>query len=609
MEKTESDAARLAVAVGHLKSGKRDIAQLELQALIDEHPGNVIALQLLGNMSYEAGDPARAALLFRRALGIDPLNADLWCNLATAEFLADRFGDGFLAIDRALALTPGNARAYAVRGSAHARQKHDAEALNDFAFALQLNPNDSLSAIHYWACACRMCWWPQSEMLLPKMTQLVSDGSPVLPPFSLLSVIDDPMMHRTCAANRARRYTPAHTMPLRVQPGSNARYKVAYLSADFHGHATTYLMAGVFEHHNKNLVETIAVSIGPAVADRMRVRVESAFDHFVDAHSWTDKAIAQWLIDQEVHILVDLKGHTEFARPGIVALKPAPLVVSYLGYPSTCGMPAVDYIIGDAVVTPMDHQKNYSESIVQLPHSYQCNDRTRPLPEKSPSREMEGLPPHALVLAAFNHPYKIRPEMFDAWCRILNRLPGSVLWVLCDQPQTQMFLRQQAGTHGISAERIVFARRLGYTEHLARHALADLFLDTWPCSAHTTASDALWMGLPVLTLKGESFASRVAASLLQCVGLRDMVVDSLSAYEAKAVELAQNPVGLKQIKAHLNSIRWQTPLFDTEGFTKHLESAYTHMIKRWQSGELPAPFTIHENGSVVDVAKPLAILS
>lgn len=332
----------------------------------------------------------------------------------------------------------------------------------------------------------------------------------------------------------------------------------------------------------------------------MRERVVNAFDQFVDAHLWSDVTIAQWLIDREINILVDLKGHTELARPGIIALKPAPLVVSYLGYPGSSGMPAVDYIIGDAVVTPFQNQDQFSESIVQLPHSYQCNDRSRPLPKLCSSRDSEGLPADALVFAAFNNPYKIRPVVFDAWCRILNRLPGSVLWVLCDHPQTQIFLLQQTTKRGVSADRVVFAKRLNYKEHLARHALADLFLDTWPCNAHTTASDALWMALPVLTLKGQSFASRVAASLLQCVGLRDLVVDNLSAYEEKAVELGNNRACLRDLRERLESGRWCTPLFDTAAFTKHLESAYAHMIKRWQSGAAPTPFAIQENGSVIE---------
>ncbi|HRK37063.1 MAG TPA: tetratricopeptide repeat protein [Burkholderiaceae bacterium] len=602
MEKTSPVDSRLIAAFDHLKSGRQDAACSAFQALLDVSPGNAIAVQMLGNIAYSVGEPLKAVAYFRRALELDPSQTDVWCNLATAEFQADRFAEGFHAIDCALALSSDNARVYAIRGSAYARQKRDVEALNDFAVALRLNPLDGLSAVSYWACACRICWWTQAETVSPRVRQLVDQGAPLVPPFSLLSVMDEPRLHRTCAVNRARKFTPPHALPLRVCPNSDTRFKVAYLSADFHEHATTHLMAGVFEHHNNELIETIAVSIGPVTADAVRLRVVKAFSQFVDAHSWSDTAIAHWLIDRGVHILVDLKGHTEFARPGIVALKPAPLVVSYLGYPGTSGMPAVDYIIGDSVVTPFHHQAHFSESIVQLPNCYQCNDKSRVLPEQSHSRDVEGLPADALVFAAFNHPYKIRPDMFDAWCRILKSLPNSVLWVLCDQRQTQTFLLNHAAEQGVTADRIVFAKRVGYKEHLARHVLADLFLDTWPYCAHTTASDALWMGLPVLTLKGQSFASRVAASLLKCVGLPDLVVDSLSAYEEKAVELGRNPTSLQKLKLHLESIRFVTPLFDTAGFAKHLESAYIHMIKRWQSGALPVPFAIKGDGSVVEAA-------
>lgn len=608
MQKISSVDARLSTALEHLKSGWRDLARRELTVLVAENPDNVMGLYLLGNMSYEEGDPVSASSFFRRALEVDPLHADIWCNLATAEFQSDQFVNGFRAIDQALTLSPHNARAYAIRGSAHARRKNDADALNDFASALKLNPHDRLSAIYFWVCACRLCWWTHSESLVPQITQLVTQGSPLVPPFSLLSVIDDPKTHLTCAINRARKFTPAHPLSLRVRPSVDTRYRVAYLSADFHEHATTYLMAGVFERHDKRLVETIGVSIGSTAVDAVRTRVANAFDQFVDAHSWSDIAVAQWLIDREVHILVDLKGHTEFARPGIVALKPAPLVVSYLGYPGSSGITAVDYIIGDAVVTPFRHQAHFCESIVQLPHTYQCNDQTRHFPEQRPSRELEGLPADALVLASFNHPYKIRPEVFDAWCRILHRLPDSILWVLSDQPQTQVFLLQRAKLLGISADRFVFAKRIKYEEHLARHVLADLFLDTWPCSAHTTASDALWMGLPVLTLMGQSFASRVAASLLQCVGLHDLVVEDLSTYEEKAVELGQNRAALVEFRERLDAMRMSTPLFDTAAFTRHLESAYAHMIKRWQSGALPTPFSVQEDGSVVEAVETTTTL-
>lgn len=255
MEKGLPDRACLSAALEYLKHGRRELAHHELQMLIARSPNNVIALQLLGNISYEAGELTKASDFFRRALEVAPLQADIWCNLATVEFQADCYVNGFHAIERALALSPNSARAYAIRGSAHARQKRDVEALNDFAFVLKLNPHDSLCAINYWACACRLCWWTHSESLLPRITQLVTQGSPLVPPLSLLSVIDDPKTHLTCATNRALKLASTHPLPLRVRPNSDKRYKVAYLSADFHEHATTYLMAGVFEHHDKSLVE------------------------------------------------------------------------------------------------------------------------------------------------------------------------------------------------------------------------------------------------------------------------------------------------------------------------------------------------------------------
>jgi protein O-GlcNAc transferase len=289
----------------------------------------------------------------------------------------------------------------------------------------------------------------------------------------------------------------------------------------------------------------------------------------------------------EIDIAVDLKGFTQDARPGILALRPSPVQVNYLGYPGTMGAPYIDYLIADRCIVPDGHKRFYSEKIVHLPDSYQCNDRKRVIADRTPARADEGLPEMGFVFCSFNGSFKITPEMFDIWMRLLKAAEGSVLWLLDDNPASVRNLKRQAEARGVSAQRLVFAPRRRLEDHLARHRLADLFLDALPCNAHTTASDALWAGLPVLTCTGETFAGRVAASLLSAVGLPELITESLASYEALAMRLARDPAALSAVKANLAEQRDVAPLFDTMRFTRNLESAYLTMWERAQSG-MPA---------------------
>jgi predicted O-linked N-acetylglucosamine transferase (SPINDLY family) len=283
---------------------------------------------------------------------------------------------------------------------------------------------------------------------------------------------------------------------------------------------------------------------------------------------------------------VDLKGYTQHSRPPLFAMRPAPVQVSYLGFPGTTGADYIDYVIGDPVVTPIDHAPHYSERIAQVPGCYQCNDGTRPIPVP-PSRASVGLPDEAIVLCGFNQPYKISPEVFDVWCRILRQVPDSVLWLLMWNKDAPMALRREAGIRGIDPDRIVFAPHAGQEEHLARIGCADLFVDTWPCNAHTTASDALWAGLPVVTYRGRTFASRVAASLLHAVGLPELVCDSVASYEARIVELAGDSERRAALRARVEQARHTSPLFDGAALARDIEGLYERMWERALAG-LPA---------------------
>jgi predicted O-linked N-acetylglucosamine transferase (SPINDLY family) len=347
-------------------------------------------------------------------------------------------------------------------------------------------------------------------------------------------------------------------------------------------------MAGVFEHHKRLHFDTFAISFGPDDGSDMRRRLERAFDTFIDVSTKTDEQIATLLRAHSIDIAVDLKGFTQHSRPEIFAQRVAPIQVNYLGYPGTTGADYMDYIIADRIVIPEEHQRFYSEKVVYLPDSYQCNDSARAIAQDTPSRAALGLPEQGFVFCCFNANYKITPAVFDIWMRLLDRAEGSVLWLLQSNASAARHLRREAERRNIKADRLIFAPPLPLAEHLARLRAADLFLDTLPCGAHTTASDALWAGLPVLTELGDSFAGRVAASLLHAVGLPDLVTQSGKDYEAKAFTLATDRAALAAVRERLQHNRDRYPLFDTYRFTRYLDAAFKEMMQRHRRGEPPA---------------------
>jgi predicted O-linked N-acetylglucosamine transferase (SPINDLY family) len=351
-------------------------------------------------------------------------------------------------------------------------------------------------------------------------------------------------------------------------------------------------MAGLFEQHDRTRFETVAISFGPDFSDYWRARLVASVDRFEDLRLCSDREIAARIRELEVDIAVDLKGHTSDARPGILQHRPAPVQVSYLGFPGTTGLSEMDYLIADRVLVPESDELFYTEKIVRLPDSYQVNDNQRPISPQTFTRAQLGLPAQSFIFCCFNSSYKITPEVFAVWMRLLHGVEGSVLWLLADSSAVQRNLRDEAARQGVEPQRLIFASRLAPAEHLARLQLADLFLDTLPCNAHTTASDSLWAGLPILTCAGESFAGRVCASLLTAVGLPELVSHSLQAYEALARELATDSVKYQGIRERLAANRSRAALFDTRRFTRHLEQAYCIVRERQLRGEAPASFSV-----------------
>ena len=410
--------------------------------------------------------------------------------------------------------------------------------------------------------------------------------------FSFLGYSSNAELQLACAKRFIRHHVPVR--PPQLWKGGawrNDKIRIAYVACGFHQHPTAYLTAELIEIHDRSRFEVLGISLGQDDRSDIRARLVRAFDQFHDVRSKGDREVAALLNDLRIDIAVDRSGYIVNARPGIFAVRAAPIQVNYLGFPGTLGASFYDYILADATVLPFDQQRFYSEKIVHLPDSYQVNDSKRPV-ARTPTREEAGLPAEGFVFCCFNNCYKITPPVFEVWMRLLDRVAGSVLWLYCDRAAAETNLRREAAARGIDPGRLVFARRMPLADHLARHRLADLFLDTLPYNAHTTASDALWVGLPVITCRGQSFAGRVAASLLRAMGMPDLVTDDLEEYERLALRLASEPPALRELGQRLRQSRLSQPLFDTDRYRRHIEAAYVKMWERWQRGEGPASFTV-----------------
>lgn len=544
------------------------------------------------------GHRAAAEAALRRAVALDPALVPGWLNLGAVVQEAGLAEVAAGCYRNALALRPDLAEAHANLGLAAREAGRLADSLPAFERALALGLPDAGGVLAQLVQQMRhLCRWNGLAERSAQLAALVREGrTRQVHPWIFFGEGAGPAAELACAAL----YTDWRTrgiaaMPVRRDSGPHGRLRVGYLSADYHEHATAALIAELIERHDRSRFEVAGYSYGPDDGGPMRRRLAAGFDRFVDLAAGSHADAAARIRADGIDILVDLKGYTQHARPEIAAHRPAPVQVQWLGYPGTMGAGFIDYVIGDPLVTPFDHQPFYAERIVQLPVCYQPNDRSRPI-GPIPSRAACGLPERGMVFCCFNAAYKITPDLFDRWCRLLRAAPDSVLWLLDSHPEASANLRREAERRGVPAGRLVFAPRRSPAEHLARYRLADLFLDTTPVGAHTTASDALWAGLPVLTVPGEGFASRVGASLLRAAGLPELAVRSLDDYEAAALRLAGDPEGLTRLKARLAAERNRAPLFDAERFARALERAYATMWDIHESGRPPRAFTVPDEG-------------
>ena len=611
---------------------KFDEALIAFNTAIEVRPDFALAWNNRGNALLALGRPEDALVSYDRALSFKPDYTDAHYNRGQPLTDLMRLEEALASFDRAIALKPDHARA--LNGRAIVLQKigrladaltsYDAalavtsdpeiqnnrasllllakrfdEAEARFGEALRLSPDNDQAFGGLAAAALHLCDWPLAHTLVADMKSRLEQGRACVDPLILMGYHDDPGLQLLASENYQRDRVPQ--LP-RALPGraisSDGRIRIAYLSADFRTHPVASLIAGLFEHHDRSRFEVSAISFGPNDRSAMRARLEAGFEHFHDVHDLGDQDVAKLLAKINTDIAIDLNGHTQGARLGILAFRPAPVQVSYLGFPGTTGARFVDYLIADRVVVPAEQQCFFSEKIVYLPHSYQVNDSVRKI-AAVPDRRAAGLPDlpggsagNGFVFCSFNNNWKITAPVFAIWMRLLTAVPGSVLWLIEDNAGASGNLRRAAAAHGVDPDRLVFAPRVPEAEHLARHQLADLFLDTLPYNAHTTTSDALWAGLPVLTCLGKAFPGRVAASLLSAANLSELVTGSPAEYEAMALELAHDRARLQALRKKLEDNRLSVALFDTGRFARNIERAYMHMWEIARRGEPPQNFTI-----------------
>jgi predicted O-linked N-acetylglucosamine transferase (SPINDLY family) len=609
-------------AVQFIQVGKFQDAEAVLLRIVAGAPRDFDAVHMLGIVCSELGKAQEAENYFSFAYSIDQSHPPLYQNWGLFLHAQRRFGeavDKFSAginlasnypplyndrgnalralgefdkslndFNRAIALAPNFFGFYNNRGNLFRDRGEHQKALQDFSKVLSLNPDFDFIKGRYLHQKMLCCDWSGVKFLIEDVAAGIAAGKPAADPFSWQGLSRSELSLQQCA----RTYNKARFPPQRAGAGRSARahggkIRIGYLSGEFREQATSLLIVGLLENHDKSKFELFAFDNGWDDGSAIRKRINGAVHKVVDIRRLDDASAANRVADEGIDILVNLNGYFGEERTRVFACKAAPIQVNYLGFPGTLGAPYIDYIIADRIVIPPSSTVFYDEKIARLPHSYQPNDRGRQIDDRPVSRAEFGLPEGGLVFCCFNNCYKITPEVFASWMNILRRVETGVLWLLQDIDVAAENLRNSARQSGVDPGRIVFAGRASPAAHLARHRLADLFLDTLPYNAHTTASDALWAGVPVLTRIGGTFAGRVGASLLNAIGLPELVTHSAEEYEALAVELARHPEKLRAIRAKLAEDRLTAPLFDTQLYTRHIETAYEAMHRRRQAGLPP----------------------
>jgi predicted O-linked N-acetylglucosamine transferase (SPINDLY family) len=525
---------------------------------------------------------------YDKAISLKADCVEAWASKGATFYELKRYSEALTHYDHAIQLKPDYAEAWSNKGLAlNMLQRYD-EAIAHYDKAISLKPDIDWIPGDLLHTKMRVCDWSGFNDSLKNVTSKVITNEKISPPFALLALTDDAVLHQQSAKIYAQdQYPPNPALgPILKHPRGH-KIRIGYFSADFKNHPVANLTVELFELHNKNRFEVFAFSFGVDDKSPVRLRLSQAFDQFIDVSGMSDLGIAKLSRDMQIDIAIDLGGYTADSRTGIFSHRAAPIQVSYIGYLGTMGADYIDYIIADKTLIPTESQSYYSEKVVYLPNSYQVNDRKRLISDKQFARKELGLPENSFVFCCFNNNYKILPATFDGWMRILKGVEGSVLFLYAENAWAKSNLKLEAEARGINSKRLVFGGYMPNAAYLARYQACDLFLDTFSYNAGTTASDALWAGLPILTLIGQSFASRVAASLLNAIGLPELITNTQEEYEALAIELAMNPEKLAAIKLRLVNNRQTTSLFDSPLFAKNLEAAYIKMFELYQADFLP----------------------
>lgn len=577
--------------------GRVDEAMAAYSRAIAIDPGMAQAHNNLGGVLTRRGELDAAITHLETACSLSPQMPEVHNSLGNALKRAERYADAAHAYKAAITAAPGYVKALYNLGVLMQEQGDASQAVALFEKVLALEPDHALARCHLVYQLARHCDWERladHESAIPDLG-VTTQG---VPPWPLLAFEDAPARQLSRSRNWARlrfgltsQTGPDHSIP--AQPKSRPeRLKLAYFSGDFHDHPSMHLMAGLLASHDRARFEVHAFSYGEQREDEYRRKARQCVDHFHDVARQSDQAIVDLAHGIGLDIAIDRKGYSAGTRNQLFQHRLAPVQINYLAYPGTLGAPFIDYIVGDPIVTPPTSSQHFSESVICLPDTYQPNDNTRAIAPIATSRADFGLPENAFVFCCFNATYKITAREFDIWMRVMGRVEGSVLWLFASNREVQGNLREQARRRGVDPARLIFAQALPNASHLARHVHADLFLDTFAVNAHTTASDALWTGLPLVTLIGEQFAARVAASLLHAIGLPELIVHSAHDYEALILALATDRGRLAEVKAKLVANREAMPLFDTQLYTRHFEAGLNAAYDRYFDGLAPASIVV-----------------
>jgi predicted O-linked N-acetylglucosamine transferase (SPINDLY family) len=538
-----------------------------------------------GTVLQYMGNKESALRSFDAALEIQPDYPEVLLNSGAMLRGMFRHNDALERFNRLVNINPDHVGALGNCGIILTEFKQSEQAIAMFERLIKIKPDYDYALGLLFYERMHICDWTDFNALTEQIIEGVRAGRRTCKSLAFMSASDAASDHLLAAQIFARHYCPKNVKSFwQGERYRHEKIRIAYLSPDFREHPVGHLMAGVFEHHDKSRFETIAISLGIDDQSRLRGRMLKAFDRFIDVREIGSEQIAQMMRDMEVDIAVDLGGYTSDTRTDILSFRPAPVQINYLGYPGTMGTDYIDYILADRHIIPPEHQQFYSEKVVYLPDTYLPTDGSVRISERTPSRAECGLPETGVVFCSFSHDYKISPPVFDVWMRLLSQVPGSVLWLMSRGELAQRNLRKEAEARGVDSSRLVFAGRVPLVEdHLARYRQADMFLDTHPYNAHTTAADALMAGLPVVTYVGNSFPSRVAGSLLHAMGVPELITQSLEAYESLALRIAIEPSYLQSLKARIVENKSSCSLFDTKGFCRDLEAAY---ITMWRISQL-----------------------